>query len=446
MKSPMKNLFIRSLAIVLLAASAGASLYAREAFAITAQPKVQAFYTDSLATKLLSTDSSLTLVRGTDKEGNTLSGLYGFVIDEGTASQETVIGLAAGTSVTALVRGVSVLNATSTVTLNKLAHARGASVKITTWPSLGVINNELSGVEGIPTQILYDNVVATSSFSRTQELVSKGYVDYLAFNGAGVVNAGTGTRGVVQISTGAQAAVSSGAGSTGALLVLPSSIATSTYNAATAGNVIPVTDSVTKQFSGLFVATSTLYANALPMATGAASTTIQSDGAGKSYWLPAPHLLTASSTQTSNSNGTASTTILSGIVPANTIGALPGTGILHAQVFLNQINLGIAQELYFETGFGNSTTTLTRHGGATFTGASGVFDFTLIPTGATNTQRGFLTFSYGDSNNPTGTTTMTSYLGNYTTDTTISNPFLIVMRSSSTQSASSTGGYLEVKH
>lgn len=89
---------------------------------------------------------------------------------------------------------------------------------------------------------------------------TKGYVDYVAFNGAAVINANTTNKGVVQIATGAQAAASTATGSTGATLVLPASVATSTWNSATAGNVIPVSSLSTKKIADGFISTSTLLA------------------------------------------------------------------------------------------------------------------------------------------------------------------------------------------
>jgi len=67
--------------------------------------------------------------------------------------------------------------------------------------------------------------------------------------------------GVVELATGAEAAAGTLTGATGARLALSTAIATSTWNSATAGNVIPVTDSVTKKINANFIATSTLGAN-----------------------------------------------------------------------------------------------------------------------------------------------------------------------------------------
>lgn len=89
---------------------------------------------------------------------------------------------------------------------------------------------------------------------------SKGYVDFVAFNGAAVINADTGNKGVVQISTGAQASATTALGGTGASLALTSAIATSTWNPATAANVVVVTKG-TGKIDDNFISTSTLFTN-----------------------------------------------------------------------------------------------------------------------------------------------------------------------------------------
>ena len=252
------------LAVAITLASLASIIVPTAANAVSQQPQVQAFYQDSLATKLTPAGTSMTLVRGTDAQGRVLSGYYGFVIDEGTASQETVIGTASGTAVSNLIRGVDVSNATSSVPGNIQTHARGASVKITTWPSLGILNEQLSGTEGISNPIYYDAGVATSTVAANRaNLASVGLLQDTAFNGAGVINAATTNKGVVQIATPTQVSSSTSNGSTGAILVIPASSASSSPNGI--ANIIPTTGASGKlatgfiDTTGLF-ATSTLYA------------------------------------------------------------------------------------------------------------------------------------------------------------------------------------------
>ena len=67
-------------------------------------PKAVALFETSLANSISGTATSLTLTSGTDKEGNSLSGTYGFIIDEGSANEEFVLCTAAGTALTSCSR------------------------------------------------------------------------------------------------------------------------------------------------------------------------------------------------------------------------------------------------------------------------------------------------------------------------------------------------------
>lgn len=86
---------------------------------------------------------------------------------------------------------------------------------------------------------------------------TKGYVDFVAFNGAAVINANTTNKGVVQIATGLQAASSTATGSTGAYLDLSSSISTSTGGTSAALHVVVTNNSGLIDPSFISLATST---------------------------------------------------------------------------------------------------------------------------------------------------------------------------------------------
>src|SRR5947209_3305680 len=72
----------------------------------TAVPTTVAFFQTSLQASIGTTDSTMTLVSGTTSDGTTLSGFYGFVIDEGTSSAEIVTCTAASTALTGCSRGI----------------------------------------------------------------------------------------------------------------------------------------------------------------------------------------------------------------------------------------------------------------------------------------------------------------------------------------------------
>lgn len=89
--------------------------------------------------------------------------------------------------------------------------------------------------------------------------------------------------GISQLATGALAAASTATSTNGtnAPLVLPSKIATSTWNSATAGNVIPVTGAATKTIDNMFIATSTLFGPA------ASSSVLTQAANGTTIWQQA---------------------------------------------------------------------------------------------------------------------------------------------------------------
>jgi len=54
-------------------------------------PKAYALFETTLQDSITSAGTSMTLVTGTDKEGTNLARTIGYIIDEGTASEEFVI-------------------------------------------------------------------------------------------------------------------------------------------------------------------------------------------------------------------------------------------------------------------------------------------------------------------------------------------------------------------
>lgn len=203
------------------------------ALPLSSIPKISALFETSLASKISSSATSMTLVSGTDKSGNSLSGVYGFIIDEGTASEEFVIGTTSGTAVTGMLRGVSVTDATTEVTALKKEHRRGSSVKITTFPFLGIVYRILQGTEGYPNVLSY---VSHPTFTTNTQIVDKKYVDDTAF--AGAPDSSTTIKGVAEEATEAEINAGTAAGGTSArLFVNPSTLLTSNYgtNLPTAG-------------------------------------------------------------------------------------------------------------------------------------------------------------------------------------------------------------------
>lgn len=207
-----------------------------------ALPAATAVFETSLAAPISSSATTLTLTENSVRGGGSVSGYTCLTIDEGSAQAETVCGTLSGTSMTGMTRGISQSTGTSTVASLQFSHRRGANVKITDFPVIQIVKAQNNGEDTFPNQLLYATGVTPTNLNA---LTDKEYVDGLAFSGAGVIDATSIAKGVVELATGAEAAASTATGGSGNLAI-PSSIATSTYNAATATNVVVVTDGTGK--------------------------------------------------------------------------------------------------------------------------------------------------------------------------------------------------------
>lgn len=138
---------------------------------INAIPKICARFSTTLAAKILSTDTSLTLESALDDAGNAITGVVGLTIDN-----EDMVGTKSGTSVTGLLRGVDPQDGVTERTALKADHQRGAVVKITTSPFLTNLYRLANGVEGFPNQLSYK----TSGYPtpvNDYDIPTKKYVD-----------------------------------------------------------------------------------------------------------------------------------------------------------------------------------------------------------------------------------------------------------------------------
>lgn len=191
-------------------------------------PTVVALFETSLASKITSSATSATLVAGTDKQGNALSGTYGFIIDEGSANEEFVVCSATSTALTSCTRGISVTDGKTGVTALQKEHRRGASVKITNYPQLAILSRILNGTEKLPNRIAYESHPSFAGTVASTALVSRYYADNLAL--AGCPNATTTLQGCAEQATVAETNAGTGTGATGArLFVGPSELASSNY-------------------------------------------------------------------------------------------------------------------------------------------------------------------------------------------------------------------------
>lgn len=219
-------------------------------------PTAVSFFSTQLATPITASATSMTLVSGTDQTGTSLaSSTYAFTIDGQTPTQEVVIADCTGTACTNMQRGIDPLTGVTTVAALQFRHNRGATVNITDAPYLLIANRIINGDATFPNILTYAAGKTCTVSSSGQSLCPKTYIDQTA--SAGAANANETTAGLVQLSTGAQAAAGTSLGSTGARLSPPNSIASSTYNAASS-NVVVVTGG-SNTIDHNFIATSSLY-------------------------------------------------------------------------------------------------------------------------------------------------------------------------------------------
>ncbi len=196
-------------------------------------PQGVAVFQTSLLSAITSSASSMTLVANSVRGGSTLSGYNCFTVDEGSSIAEYICGTVSGTSVTSLTRGIDPVTGTTTNATLQFAHRRGAEVKITDFPVIQIMKHQLSGAESILNALFYTSEVTISS---TTQLVHKKYVDDIAI--AGAPDANTSTKGLVEIATAIEVASTTATGSTGAVLAIPASQATSTPGNSTTLNVV----------------------------------------------------------------------------------------------------------------------------------------------------------------------------------------------------------------
>ena len=215
-------------------------------------PVIISKFETSLQGKIATTDTSMTLVSGTDRNGTSLSGYLCFTIDENSSNVEYVCGTVAGTAVTAMTRGIDPVTGVTSVSALKKSHNRGASVKITDYPSLSIVSRILNGDDTLPNAIKYVSTVSTTTLaSNTSYLANVAYVNGIALQGA--PTATTTLPGVVQIGTTAQ--IAAGTGMTGLYPPVPAgSLFSQAFRSAT---TVPVTNATGTLASGFIDQTAT---------------------------------------------------------------------------------------------------------------------------------------------------------------------------------------------
>lgn len=381
-------------------------------------PAVAAVFETSLAAPMGSGDTTFTLASvQVDAAGDTLANgvTYPFTVDQGTNVQEFITATCVSTACTVVQRGLSPLTGTTSVAALKFAHRRGADVKITDWPSLGIVNNQINGLESIPNAIYY-NYNFSSAFwasAASNTIATLGIVNDTAASGCGLGNATA--KGCVQLATALQAASSTVTGSTGANDVLWSKYATDTpQNCSTPGNggcVVMsllngklaqawydltqaftfsggLTSSATTTLAGSNVFSNAVKLNGVPYAfpasQGATSTFLRNDGTGNLSSVLISGLIATSTAGTNIVSSAASTTIFSATVSPN---ALIG-GAISITFHLTQFALLSSDKLFLCVLYGASPAcfSLNNGTGGSLSVTAGSYTVTMYGGSASNAE------------------------------------------------------------
>lgn len=226
----------------------------KQSFGATSNAGANALFEQSLAQPLGTTDANMYVTSGADVQGNLLplNSYECLSVDTGQPNFEAICGNVTASGITGLtlavtLRGLSTQTATTSNSSFIFTHRRGADVRITDFPTLTVVNNELNGVQNIPNPVFYSSNFTPSFWTGTASntLATIGIVNSTAAAGCG--NSSEVFNGCVQLATAAQAAAGTSIGSTGARLVPPNSL----FNATPAASIlVPVTSAAGKLAQG----------------------------------------------------------------------------------------------------------------------------------------------------------------------------------------------------
>lgn len=340
-----------------------------------ALPSGVAVFETSLQNRITSTDTSMTLVSTSTRGGGTLSGYQCFTIDEGRSDAEYVCGtIGAGRTVSGLERGIDPHTGTTTNDTLKFAHRVGANVKITDFPLIQRLRHQANGQDTFPNILRY---ASNPTFSSTTDIVTKKYVDDTAFSGAGVIDATSAARGVVELATQTETASSTSSGSSGPLAI-PASNATSTCNGSTSALRVLVSDNSGYLDDDCLPATvaksQTVTASTTHTATTSFTGTVTGTNGNKNYLNLNPTVAVSS------------TTVFSQPISANTL----STGNYYkTSVYIDYARLNNPGECNgtIDISYGNSSTTLVFPNAAPGRVGSGILEILLAANGATNSQK-----------------------------------------------------------
>lgn len=161
---------------------------------------IPAIFETYLSSQQSVSDTSLTIASAALRDGSTLSGYVCLTIDSNTPQLEYECGTLSGTTLTVSVRGIDAVTGTTTINALKFQHRRGADVKITDYPALTIMNNQLNGTQTIPNPLVYSSAITNAQIqANNSNLVNYGLLASTAI-AAGVPATPT-TLGISKLST-----------------------------------------------------------------------------------------------------------------------------------------------------------------------------------------------------------------------------------------------------
>lgn len=313
-----------------------------------ANPGASALYEQSLAQPLGTADANMYVTSGADVQGNLLPvGSYQCLSeDTGQPNFEAICGnvtasATSGLTLSITIRGLSTATATSSNPSFIFTHRRGADVRITDFPTLTILNNQLSGTQTIPGAMIY-NFHPCSVSSASTTVCDKNYIDNQVVSGG--TPGSTSVAGIFLQATGLQSASSTATGIYNLITynnLLGSNLSTSTRGNSTGkGNIVATKDdgridpsfldgtgdgnrytfNATTTMSSAVIATTTInHANIITETAGTISaTTITGNGSGITN-ITIPRFVYSTTTSISITTTTATSSPF--VVPAGVITA-----------------------------------------------------------------------------------------------------------------------------
>lgn len=145
--------------------------------------KAIAQFETNLASGISPTSTTVKLISNltNDDDGATLpNGDYGFVIDSRNSNREYVIATVSGYDLTFTKRGLSYIDGDTVKTGNKKSHRKGASIKITSFPILVRMLEQMNGAQSLDGVL---KLPSARSITDPRHITDKEYVDAIVSSG-----------------------------------------------------------------------------------------------------------------------------------------------------------------------------------------------------------------------------------------------------------------------